>query len=147
MKKIVLLCLLGISLTAGEIITKESACNVYKTMQKIKGMVEARGLKVFALVDHQENAELVNLKMPASKLIIFGNPKLGTSFMLEEMRTGLDLPLKILVYQDTDSKVKIAYRDGTWLAKEHDLPISFEESKINKAIDKITDRAGICTND
>lgn len=147
MKKIVLLCLLGISLIANEIITKESMCSVDKTMQNIKGMVEARGLKIFAIINHQENADLASLKMPESQLIIFGNPKLGTSFMLEEMQTGLDLPMKILVYKDKDSKVKIAYRDGTWLVKEHNLPISFEESKINKAMGKITDKAGICTQD
>ncbi|MBC8238134.1 MAG: DUF302 domain-containing protein [Helicobacteraceae bacterium] len=147
MKKIVLLCLLGISLIANEIITKESMCSVDKTMLNIKGLVEARGLRVFTIVNHQENADLVSLKMPESKLIIFGNPKLGTSFMLEEMQTGLDLPMKILVYKDKDSKVKMAYRNGTWLVKEHKLSISFDESKINKAIDKITDKAGICTND
>ena len=147
MKKLLLTALIGINLIASDIIVKESSCDVDKTMQKVKTLIEARGLKIFTLVDHQENARSVGLLMPKSKLIIFGNPKIGTSFMLDKMQTGLDLPMKILVYKDKDSKVKIAYRDGTWLAKEHDLPITFEESKINKAMDKITDKAGICTQD
>ena len=147
MKKLLLAALIGINLIASDIIVKESSCDVDKTMQKLKTLVEARGLKIFTLVNHQENARSVGLLMSPSKLIVFGNPKIGTSFMVKQMIAGLDLPMKILVYQDNDSKVKIAYRDGTWLAKEHDLPISFEESKINKAMDKITDKARTCTQD
>jgi len=147
MKKLLLAALIGMNLIASDIIVKESSCDVDKTMQKLKTLVEARGLKIFTLVNHQENARSVGLLMSPSKLIVFGNPKIGTSFMVKQMIAGLDLPMKILVYQDNDSKVKIAYRDGTWLAKEHDLPISFEESKINKAMDKITDKARTCTQD
>ena len=147
MKKLLLLLVFGLSLTAHEIIVKESSCSVNETAQKIDAAIKARGHTVFAIIDHKENANSVDMIMPASKLIIFGNPKVGTQVMLQEMKVGLDLPLKILVYKDLDSKVKIAYRDATWIAKKYNLSISTREAKVNKALDKVTTKAGQCIKD
>lgn len=144
MKKLLVLLVFGISLVANDIIIKESKCSVDKTAQNIQVALESRGVQIFAVIDHKKNANSVNMIMPDSKVLIFGNPKVGTTFMLTEMKAGLDLPLKILVYQDKDSKTKIAYRDGTWLSKEHNLAISLREDKVNKALNKITDKAQLC---
>jgi uncharacterized protein (DUF302 family) len=107
----------------------------------------AKGLRIFAEIDHSDNAYVANMQLPESKLIIFGNPKIGTNLMKQNMLVGLDLPMRILVFEDSDGKVKIAYRNGTWLVKEHNLGISQRESNINHAIDKITDKAGQCKPD
>ena len=147
MKKLLLVLAIATSLFSDEIIIKESSCSVDKTIQNIKNLVTRRGLSVFGVIDHQKNADLVNMQMPESKLIIFGNPKIGTTYMLQNMKSGLDLPLKILVYKDKDSKVKIIYRDILWLVENHNLGLSLRSNKINDAMDKITNKAGICTKD
>jgi uncharacterized protein (DUF302 family) len=146
-KKIVLALIFTLSLNASEIIIKESKDSVAITMQNIKALIATKGLKIFAEIDHSENAYGANMQLPESKLIIFGNPKIGTSLMKQNMLVGLDIPMKILVFEDSDGKVKIAYRNGTWLVKEHNLGISQKESNINHAIDKITDKAGQCKKD
>ena len=147
MKKLLLILAIATSLLSDEIIIKESSCSVDKTIQNIKNLVTRRGLSVFGVIDHQENADLVNMQMPESKLIIFGNPKIGTTYMLQNMKSGLDLPLKILVYKDKDSKVKIIYRDILSLVENHNLGLSLRSNKINDAMEKITNKAGICTKD
>ena len=147
MKKLLLLLLFGASLIAHEIIVKESSCSVDNTMQKIESAIKARGHTVFTVIDHQKNANSVDMIMPPSKLIIFGNPRIGTNAMLSEMKVGLDLPMKILVYKDADSKVKIAYRNATWIAKKYNLSITTREAKVNKALDKVTTKAGQCIKD
>ena len=147
MKKLLLVLAIATSLFSDEIIIKESSCSVDKTIQNIKNLVTRRGLSVFGIIDHQKNADLVNMQMPESKLIIFGNPKIGTTYMLQNMKSGLDLPLKILVYKDKDSKVKIIYRDILWLVENHNLGLSLRSNKINDAMDKITNKAGICKKD
>ncbi|SFV62560.1 protein of unknown function DUF302 [hydrothermal vent metagenome] len=80
-------------------------------------------------------------------MIVFGNAKLGTALMQQDMTVGLDLPLRILVFRDTDGKVKMAYRDGAWLANHHLLNAKKKISKVNKAMDNITTKAGQCKRD
>ena len=147
MKKVLLVIALSLSLFANDIIIKESSCGVSRTVKNISKILHDKGLTIFTIVSHHKNAASVDMKMPESKLIIFGNPKLGTSLMKQDMTVGLDLPMKILVYRDKDSKVKMAFRDGTWMAKEHDLNIPKREKKMNGAMNKITTKAGICTKD
>ena len=147
MKKILMILALGMSLVANDIMIKESSCGVDKTVENIKNILTKKGLSIFSVVNHQKNAQSVDMNMPQSKLIIFGNPKLGTSLMKKDITVGLDLPMKILVFKDKDSKVKMAYRNGTWLAKEHSLSIPKKEKKMNGALDKITTKAGTCKKD
>ena len=82
------------------------------------------------------------MRMPESQEIIFGSPKMGTTLMLENMQVGLDLPVRVLVYQDKDLKTKIAYRDGTWLSNEHNLSKKKLINKMNFVLDNITTEAG-----
>ncbi|WP_457745189.1 DUF302 domain-containing protein [Sulfurimonas sp.] len=147
MKNILLVLLVSISLFANEIIVKESHCSVNQTVQNIKNIVSKKRLHVFAVINHSGNAKMVGMKLNESKMIIFGNAKLGTSLMQQEMTIGLDLPLRILVYRDTDGKVKMAYRDGSWLANHHILNANKKIQKINNALNKITDKAGQCKKD
>ena len=146
-KKVLILVALGVSLMANDIIIKKSACSVAKTIKNIENILDKKGLSVFKVVNHQKNASSVDMKMNESKLIIFGNPKLGTSLMKQDMTIGLDLPMKILVYKDKNNQVQMAFRNGTWLANEHSISIAKKENKINGAMNKITSKAGQCKKD
>ncbi|QSZ42687.1 DUF302 domain-containing protein [Sulfurimonas aquatica] len=147
MKKLVLVLLMLTTVFANEIIIKKSSCSVDTTINNIKNIVTKKGLTVFTVVDHKKNASGVDMNMNESKLIIFGNPKVGTILMNEEMKIGLDLPLKVLVYKDDNGDVKIAYRDATWISKEHQLKEMKVVSKVDNALNKITTKAGQCKKD
>ena len=142
MKKIVVGLMISLSMFASEIIIKPSSNSVDKTIHKIKTIVEKKGLHVFAIVDHQKNAQGVDMKMKASKLIIFGNPKMGTLLMQDDMSMGLDLPLKILVYSDKNSHTQMAYRNGSSFEASHTIVKKKILTKVNGALDKITTKAG-----
>jgi uncharacterized protein (DUF302 family) len=77
---------------------------------------------VFALVDHSGEAEKVGLKMPPTKLLIFGSPKAGTPLMLAAPSIAIDLPLKILIREDGDGKVWVTYNTPAFLQQRHGLP-------------------------
>lgn len=147
MNKFLAIVALSTALLANDIIVKESSCSVNKTVKNIKNIVTKKGLSVFAIINHQGNAKMVDMKLNESKMVVFGNPKLGTRLMQQDMRVGLDLPLRVLVYKDTDGKVKMAYRDGSWLATKHILNAPKKIEKVNKGMDKITTKAGLCKKD
>jgi uncharacterized protein (DUF302 family) len=82
---------------------------VDQTVERLKRILQAKGVEVFALVDHSGEAEKAGMKMPNTKLLIFGNPKAGTPVMLAAPSIAIDLPLKILVWEDSGGKVWISY--------------------------------------
>lgn len=142
MRKFLLALSLSVSLFANDIIVKSSDFTVDETVENIRKIVEAKGLSVFAVINHQQNASNVGMHLNESKVIIFGNPKIGTLLMQEDMQIALDLPLKILVYLDGDQKVKIAYRDGKWIKDHHFLQSENLTNKVNEGMQKITNKAG-----
>ncbi len=79
-------------------------------------------MKLFALIDHSGEAERAGLKMPPTKLLIFGNPKAGTPLMLAAPSAAIDLPLKILVAENSQGQVWISYNSADYLKERHDLP-------------------------
>ena len=141
MKKILILIAFSSLLLASDIIVKPSDYSVNETIENIKKIVKAKGFGVFAIINHQGNAKMVDMSLNESKVIIFGNPKLGTALMQEDMKIALDLPLRILVYKDKAGLVKIAYRDGSWIKDHHVLKSDNLTNKVNKGLDKITDKA------
>ena len=96
--------------------------SVDETVARLKGVLEAKGVTLFAVVDHSGEAEKAGLKMPATKLLIFGSPKAGTPIMLAAPSAAIDLPLKILVRQDESEKVWIAYNSAAYLQQRHGFP-------------------------
>jgi uncharacterized protein (DUF302 family) len=96
--------------------------SVDETVEKLKTILKSKGVTLFALVDHSGEAEKVGLKMPPTKLLIFGNPKGGTPLMLAAPSVAIDLPLKILVAEDSQGKVRISYNSAEYLKERHDLP-------------------------
>jgi len=104
------------------IVCKKSNHSVDETVEKLKAMLQAKGVTLFALVDHSGEAQKVGLTMPPTKLLIFGNPKGGTPLMLASPSIALDLPLKILVAQDKDGTVNVCYNAPEYLQQRHGLP-------------------------
>jgi uncharacterized protein (DUF302 family) len=96
--------------------------SVDMTVEKVLGILEAKGVKLFALVDHSGEAEKVGMTMPATKLLIFGSPKAGTPVMLAAPSAAIDLPLKLLIWEDGAGKVWISYNSLAYLQERHGLP-------------------------
>src|ERR1700760_1363153 len=96
--------------------------SVEETVQKLKAMLQAKGVMLFALVDHSGEAEKVGMTMRPTKLLIFGNPKAGTPLMQAAPSIAIDLPLKILVAEDEQGKVWISYNSPEYLQERHDVP-------------------------
>ncbi len=107
---------------ASGIIDIPSNHSVDETVEKLEGILQAKGVTLFALVDHSGEAEKAGLKMPPTKLLIFGSPKAGTPVMLVAPSSAIDLPLKILVWEDGQSKVWISYNSQQYLQQRHGLP-------------------------
>ena len=104
------------------IISKPSNHSVDETVEKLKGILQSKGVTVFAFVDHSGEAQKVGLKMPPTKLLIFGSPKAGTPLMLASPSIAIDLPLKILVAEDAQGKVWVSYNSSAYLQQRHGLP-------------------------
>jgi uncharacterized protein (DUF302 family) len=96
--------------------------SVDETVERLKGILQAKGITLFALVDHSGEAAKAGMKMRPSKLFIFGNPKGGTPVMLAAPNSAIDLPLKILVWEDVQGKVWITYNSPSYLQERHNIP-------------------------
>lgn len=104
------------------IIEKQSKYSVDETLEKLKQILQTRGISIFAVIDHSGEAEKVGLKMRPTKLVIFGNPKAGTPVMLAAPRSAIDLPLKILIWEDPGGTVWASYNSPAFLQERHGLP-------------------------
>jgi uncharacterized protein (DUF302 family) len=96
--------------------------SVEETVQRLRTLLESKGVKLFALVDHSGEAEKAGMKMPPTQLLIFGSPRAGTPLMLAAPSIAIDLPLKILIAEDAQGKTWISYNSPSYLAARHGLP-------------------------
>jgi uncharacterized protein (DUF302 family) len=110
------------SSTIDGLITKPSHHSVDETLERLNGIVGAMGVEVFAIVDHSGEAAKVGMTMRPTKLLIFGNPKAGTPLMLASPSIAIDLPLKILVWEDANGRVWLSYNSPVYLQARHKLP-------------------------
>jgi uncharacterized protein (DUF302 family) len=99
-----------------------SAHSVDETVARLKSILEARGVALFALIDHSGEAKKAGLKMPPTRLLIFGNPTAGTPIMLASPASAIDLPLKILIAEDASGQVHVSWNDPIWLQQRHGFP-------------------------
>ena len=104
------------------IIDVPSNHSVDETVERVKGILKTKGITLFAQIDHSGEAEKVGVKMRPTKLLIFGSPKAGTPLMLAAPGVAIDLPLKILVWEDAAGKVWLSYNSPEYLQQRHDLP-------------------------
>jgi len=104
------------------IISIPSSHSVDATVDKLKAILQAKGVALFAIIDHSGEAEKAGLYMPNTKLLIFGNPKAGTPVMIASPSIAIDLPLKILISEDAAGKVWISYNSPEFLRQRHAVP-------------------------
>lgn len=104
------------------IVSRRSNHSIDRTVQRLEEILVAKGVKLFAVIDHSGEAEKAGLRMPATKLLIFGNPRAGTPLMLASPSCAIDLPLKILVSEDGEGAVWISYNSPGYLQARHHLP-------------------------
>ena len=125
-----------------DITTKPSNKSVSDTVDALEAAVEGAGANVVARVDHAGSAQSVDLELAESQLLIFGNPQLGTLPQQDDIRAGLMLPLRVLVYADADGNTQIAYEETAALFEGLDIPAEAEYlGKMNAALGKLTDKA------
>jgi uncharacterized protein (DUF302 family) len=105
------------------IVDKPSNHSVDETVQKLKAIIQAKGLTLFAVVDDSGEAEKAGMHMQPTKLLIFGSPKAGTPLMLAAPSVAIDLPLKILVWQDEAGRVSVSYNSPAYLQERHGFPV------------------------
>ena len=98
------------------------ARSVDATVARLQDLLKAKGIALFALVDHSGEAAKAGMQMPNTKLLIFGNPRAGTPIMLATPSAAIDLPLKILVAEDTAGRVTVSFNDPAWLQRRHGFP-------------------------
>ena len=141
---LVTLCLLafsGLSYADG-IITKTSTHNVKDTLDKLESIVTGKGFKVVARVNHAKAAEMSGQSLNPTEVLIFGNPKVGTALMKSNQAIGLDLPIKVIAWEDDNGVVKIAYNDPSWMVSRYGIADRDEVvKKMTGALSKFTDAA------
>lgn len=103
------------------LVTQPSAHSVQTTMDRFEAAAKKRGFTVVARVNHSAAAAKAGLKLRPTQLLIFGNPKGGTPIMVAAPTAGIDLPLKVLVWEDAAGKVWLAYNSPAWLKFRHDI--------------------------
>ena len=103
------------------LVTMISRHSVRDLVDHLTVIVEAKGLQIFARIDHAANAKAVGKELRPTELLIFGNPAVATSLMVDQQEIGLDLPLKALAWEDRNGEVWLTFDDGRWVAKRHGL--------------------------
>ncbi len=125
------------------VVTKKSVKNFEETYNTlIEVITNNPNLKIIAQLDHQANAASVGLTLNPTRIVMFGNPKLGTPLMQNSQTTGLDLPQKIVVWQDDEGAVKISFNDPSYLQKRHSITDKDDIiQKVSNALNMITNKA------
>jgi uncharacterized protein (DUF302 family) len=108
-------------MAAQGLITRPSSHGPKDTMNRLEAEIKAKGMTVFARIDHAAGATEAGLSLPPTELLIFGNAKAGTPLMQAVQTVGVDLPLKALVWQDASGGTWLSYNDPGWLAQRHGL--------------------------
>ena len=103
------------------LITIATNHSVKQTLDRLEASLKAKAITVVARIDHAAGAKSVGMDLRPTELLIFGNPKAGTPLMQANQTIGLDLPLKVLAWQDTETKVWVTHTDIAWLAHRHRL--------------------------
>lgn len=126
--------------TAQGMVSRKSRHTVDETVTRLEGLLAAKGVKLFALVDHSGEAAKVGIAMRPTKLLIFGNPSAGTPVMLAAPSAAIDLPLKILVWEDPDGAVWLSWNSAEYLGQRHGVPA--ELLKVLGAAEGLATQAG-----
>jgi len=125
---------------ADGLITLRSAHDFHTTLDRLLKVLEAKGVTVFARVDHAAGAAAVGMQLRPTELLIFGNARGGTPLMQSNQVAGIDLPLKALVYQDATGRVWLAYNNPNWIAQRHGLDgsVAANVQALTKALEGLS---------
>lgn len=123
------------------IVTIPSRHSVDKTVKRVEDALSAKGIKLFAVIDHSGEAERAGLQMRPTKLLIFGSPKVGTTWMVAAPSIAIDLPMKLLIAEDADGKTSISYNDPAYIQSRHHLPEELFRSYSAAGIDRLAAHA------
>jgi uncharacterized protein (DUF302 family) len=104
------------------LISIPSRYSVDETVARLTASLASKGVKLFVVIDHSGEAEKIGLSMPPTRVVVFGNPKGGTPLMLASPSVAIDLPLKLLIAEDTQGNVTIAWNSPEYLGERHHLP-------------------------
>jgi uncharacterized protein (DUF302 family) len=107
---------------ANGIVSKRSNFSVDEILERLTRTLQAKGIAIFAIIDHSGEAKKVGLRMPPTKLVIFGSPKAGTPLMLAAPSIAIDLPMKILISEDDQGKAWVSYNSAEYLQQRHGIP-------------------------
>ena len=108
--------------TTRGLVSRRSRYPFDETVARLTSDIESRGARLFAVIDHAGEAQRVGLAMPPTKVLVFGSPRAGTGLMLAAPSLAIDLPLKILVWQEGSGIVWMVYNSAEYLATRHSLP-------------------------
>jgi len=117
-----------ISTSEAGITTIASRHSVDQIVQRLEALLDAKGVKVFSLIDHSGEAEQAGMSMRPTKLLIFGNPKAGTPLMVAAPSIAIDLPLKILIWEDADGNARVSYNSPAYLQARHGVPANLMQN-------------------
>jgi uncharacterized protein (DUF302 family) len=124
----------GYAMAADGMTSMASRFSPAETVERLEAEIRARGMTVFARIDHAAGAKEAGLTLRPTVVVIFGNARAGTPLMQANQEIGIDLPLKALVWQDTAGKTWLAYSDPAWLVKRHGLGADADADRIVDAI-------------
>ncbi|WP_050907262.1 DUF302 domain-containing protein [Vibrio harveyi] len=130
------------TLAEESVIRVASQHSVQDTANKFVQIAQGKGLNVFARVNHQENAAKVDMTLRPTEVIVFGNPKVGTPLMQCAQEVAIDLPQKVLVYEDVEGKTWLAYNNPMYLKERHGIEECDEVlTKVSGVLSKLTGAA------
>ncbi|MFC4352305.1 DUF302 domain-containing protein [Fodinicurvata halophila] len=125
-----------------DLVIKSSPHGVSETLDRLSEVVEENGARVFARIDHAAGAAAIDEDMPPMEVLIFGNPKMGTPLIQEAPEVGLDLPVRVLVWEDSSGNTRVAYLEPEELADRYDIDEDSEAvQNMEKALDNLTGAA------
>lgn len=130
------------SLAADGLVAIKSPRSVQETMTKLEDIIKQKGLNVFARIDHAAGAARIGKSLRPTALLIFGNPQGGTPFLECAQTVGIDLPLKVLVWEDASAQVWLGYNDLAYIARRHEAPACAAPARLAEAM---ADIAGAAT--
>lgn len=123
------------------LITSPSRHAYAETVAKLEAAIAGKGLTLFARIDHAAAAEAVDLPLRPTLLLVFGNAKGGTPLMQAAQTIGIDLPLKLLVWEDERGVTSVSYNDPAWLAARHGLPVMQQVEMLSQVLGLIVKEA------
>lgn len=132
---------LGSGLNSEKIKNQESKFSVDETVSRLKAILKSEGVPVFTEIDHEKNAEGAGMNLRPTKVLVFGNPKVGTKLMQDKQGVALDLPLRVSVWQDKIGRVWVGYENLDDVAKTYDLQDKQTIDKIDNFMTKLVSRA------